>query len=147
MIELVIRNYWWPEITKDVGKYVNGCDMCQRMKNRTKAPVGKLIVNEVPEKTWTHLMVDFIKKLLLVVGKNVILVVYDRLPKMAHFVTTTEETIVKGLARLFRNNMWKLHGLPESVISDREPQFVAELTKELNKILEIEMRLLIAFHL
>ena len=116
------------------------------MKNRTEAPVGKLMMNEVSEKTWTYLTVDFITKLLLVAEKNIILVVCDRLSKMAHFVATTEETTAEGLARLFRDNIWKLHGLPESMISDRGPQFSANLTKELNKILGIEMRLLTAFH-
>ena len=85
--------------------------MCQRMKNRTEAPVGKLMVNEILEKTWTYLTVDFITKLLLVVGKDVILVVCNRLSKMAHFVVTTEEMTAEGLARLFRDNVWKLHGL------------------------------------
>jgi len=65
---------------------------------------------------------------------------------MAYFVATTEEMSAEGLARLFRDNMWKLHGLPESVVSDRELQFAAELTKELNKILGIETRLSTAFH-
>jgi len=66
---------------------------------------------------------------------------------MTHFVATTEGTSVEGLARLFRNNVWKLHELPESVVLDRGPQFVAELTKELNKMLGIETRLSTAFYL
>jgi len=68
-----------------------------------------------------HLMVDFITKLLLVAEKNAILVVCDLLLKMAHFVITIERTLVEGLTRLFRDNMWKLHGLPESVINNRGP--------------------------
>jgi len=91
-------------------------------------------------------MVDFITKLPLVAGKNVILVVCDRLSKMAHFVVMTEGTSVEGLARLFRYNVWKLHGLPESMISDRGPQFAAELRKELNEMLGIKTRLLTVFH-
>ena len=75
------------------------------MKNRTEAPVGKLMTNEIPEKIWMHLMVDFITKLSLVVGKDMILVVCDRLSKMAHFVATTERILAEGLVRLFRNNM------------------------------------------
>ena len=63
---MITRNYWWPGITKDVRKYVKGCDVCQRIKNRTEASVGKLITNKVPKKVWTHLMVDFITKLPLV---------------------------------------------------------------------------------
>ena len=61
-------------------------------------------------------MVDFITKLLLVARKDAILVVYNRLSKMMYFVTTIEETLVERLVRLFRNNMWKLHRLPESMV-------------------------------
>ena len=65
---------------------------------------------------------------------------------MAYFIPIIEKTLAEGLARLFRNNMWKLHGLPESIISDREPQFTAGLMKELNKMLEIKSKLSMAFH-
>ena len=103
-------------------------------------------LNKVPEKLWTHLTVDFITKLLIVARKDTILVVYDRLSKMTHFVTITEGTSAEELVRLFKGNVWKLHGLPKSMVSDRGPQFAAELTKELNRMLGIEMRLLMAFH-
>jgi len=63
-----------------------------------------------------------------------------------HFVATTEGTSVEGLARLFRDNVWKLHGLLESIISNRDPQFAAELTRELNKMLGIQTRMSTAFH-
>ena len=106
---------------RDVGRYVKGCDLCQRMKNRMEEVVGKLKLSEVPEKPWTHLTVDFIMKLLVVAGKDTILVVCDRLSKMTHFVATIEGTSAEGLARLFRDNVWKLYGLPESVVLDREP--------------------------
>ena len=145
-VELVTRNYWWPGVTRDVGRYVEGCDLCQRMKNRTEELAGKLKLSEVLEKPWTDLMVDFITKLLVVAEKDVILVVCDRLSKMTYFIATTEETSVEGLARLFQDNMWKLHGLPESVVSDREPQFAVELTREFNRMLGIETRLSTAFH-
>jgi len=65
---------------------------------------------------------------------------------MVHFIPTTEKTLVEGLARLFRDNMWKLHGLPKSIISDRGPQFVAELIRELNKMLGIKSKMSTAFH-
>jgi len=145
-VELVTRNYWWLEVMRDVGRYVEGCDLCQRMKNRAEELAGKLKLSEVPEKLWTYLMVDFITKLPVVAEKDVILVVCDRLFKMTHFVATTEGTSVEGLARLFRDNVWKLHGLPESVVSDRGPQFAAELMKELNRILGIKTKLLTVFH-
>ena len=89
---------------------------------------------------------DFITKLLLVAEKNVILVVYNKLSKIAYFMTTIEEMTAEKLVRLFRDNVWKLHGLSKSVISDKGPQFAMELTKDLNKMLKIKMRLLMAFH-
>ena len=146
-MELVMRNYWWLEVTRDVGKYMKGCDMCQRMKNRTEKVVGKLKLSKVLEKLWIYLMVDFITKLLLVARKDTILVVCNRLSKITHFVATTERTSAERLARLFKDNIWKLYRLLESVVSDRRPQFAVELTKELNKMLEIEMKLLTVFHL
>jgi len=66
-------------------------------------------------------LADFITKLLLAQGYDLILVVVDRLTKIVHFIPTTEKTTAEELARLFRDNMWKLHGLPESIISDRGP--------------------------
>ena len=90
---------------KDVGKYVEECNICQRMKNRVEIPAEKLKLSKVPEKLWTHLMVDFITKLLLVSGKDTILVVYNRLSKMAYFVATTEGISVERLARLLRDNV------------------------------------------
>ena len=83
--------------------------------------MGKLKLSEVLEKLWTYLTVDFITKLPVVAGKDSILVVCDRLSKITHFMATTEGTSAEGLARLFRDNMWKLHGLLESVVSDRGP--------------------------
>jgi len=91
------------------------------MKNRIEEPVGKLKLSEVSEKPWMYLTVDFITKLPVVAGKDVILIICDRLSKITHFVTTTEGTSVKGLARLFRDNVWKLHGLPKSAVLDRGP--------------------------
>jgi len=82
----------------------------------------------------------------MVAGKDAILVVCDRLSKMTYFVATTEGTTAEGLARLFRDNVWRLHGLSESMMSDRGPQFAAELTKELNRMLGIQTKLLTAFH-
>ena len=89
---------------------------------------------------------DFITKLPLVVEKNAILIVCDRLSKIMHFVTTIEGKSAERLVRLFRNNVWKLHRLPERVVSDRGLQFVVKLTKKLNKMLEVEIKLLTSFH-
>ena len=100
---------------------MEGCNLCQRMKNRTEEVVGKLKLSKIPEKMWTYLTVDFITKLPVVARKDAILVVCDMLSKIVYFVATTEGTLAEELARLFRDDVWKLHRLLESIVSDREP--------------------------
>ena len=141
-VELVTRKFWWPGVTKEVKQYVEGCDFCQRNKNYTEQLAGKLMPNSIPEKPWSHISADFITKLLLAQEYDSILVVVDRLAKMVHFIPTTEKISAEGLARLFRDNMWKLHRLPKSIILDRGPQFAARLMRELNRMLGIESKML-----
>ena len=120
--------------------------MCQRMKNRIEILMEKLKLSEILEKLWTYLIVDFITKLPLVVMKVIILVVCNRLSKMIYFITMMEGTSAKGLARLFRDNVWKLHRLLKSIVLDRELQFAVEMIKKLNNILDIETRLSMLFY-
>ena len=102
--------------------------------------------NAIPEKPWSHILANFITKLPLAQGYDVILVVYDHFSKMAYFIATTEKTSAEGLAKLFRDHVWKLHRLPESIILDRGVQFVAGMMRELNNLLGIQTKLLIAYH-
>ena len=105
MTELVTRNFWWPGVMKEVKKYVEGCNVCQRNKNWTETPAGKLMPNSALEKPWAHISADFITKLPLAQGYDSILVVCDRMTKMARFVPTMEKTLAEGLARLFRDHV------------------------------------------
>jgi len=102
--------------------------------------------NAILEKLWSHISADFITKLPLAQGYDAILVVCDRFSKMAHFIATTEKTSAEGLAKLFQDHVWKLHGLPESIISDRGVQFTAGMMKELNNLLGIQIKLSTAYH-
>jgi len=102
--------------------------------------------NAIPEKPWSHISADFITKLLLAQGYNTILVVCNHFSKIAYFVATTEKMLTEGLVKLFRDYIWKLHRLPESIISDKEVQFVAEMMKKLNNLLGIQTKLSMAYH-
>ena len=75
------------------------------MKNRAEMPAGKLKPNQIPEKLWQHILVDFITKLPVSKDHDSILVVCDRFSKMSHFVATTEKMTTEGLARMFRDNV------------------------------------------
>ena len=145
-MELVTCNFWWPGVRKEVKLYIKECDACQQNKNCTEQLVEKLMPNSILEKPWMHILANFITKLPLAQGYDSILVVVDRLTKIVHFISTIEKTSTKGLEWLFRDNVWKLHGLPKSIILDQGPQFTAGIMQELNKILGIESKLLIVFH-
>ena len=104
-IELMTRNYWWLGVTKEVGRYIERYNVCQQYKNRSKAPAEKLIPNVILEKPWSYISADFITKLPLAQGYNMILVGYDQFSKIAYFIATIEKTLAKGLARLFRDHV------------------------------------------
>jgi len=140
MAELIARNYWWPGVMKEVGRYIDGCDACQRYKNQSEAPAGKLMPNAILEKLWSHISADFITKLPLAQEYDAILVVCN------HFIATTEKTLAEELAKLFQDHVWKLHRLLESIISDRGAQFAAEMMRELNNLLGIQTKLSTAYH-
>ena len=102
--------------------------------------------NAIPKKPQSHISADFITKLPLAQGYDAILVVCDQFSKIAHFIATTEKMSVEGFARLFQDHIWELHGLPESIISDREVQFAAGMMKELNELLGIQTKLLTTYY-
>lgn len=145
-LELVSRNYWWPGISRFIASYVKGCDRCNRTKTFPAAPSGKLVPNPVPTDIWQTITVDLITGLPECQGYNAILVTIDRLSKMVHTAPTNDTVTAEGVARIFRDIVWKHHGLPESVISDRGPQFVSQFMRELNSILGIKTSASTAYH-
>ena len=99
---MVARNYWWLGVTKDIRKYIDRYNLCQKIKNRTEVLTEKMMANKVLERPW---MVDFITKLLLVVEKNAILVVCNKLSKIVYFVTITKRMSAERLVQLFRDKI------------------------------------------
>lgn len=144
--ELISRNYWWPGLTTDVKKYVSGCDICQRNKNRPQQPFGPLMPNPVPEGPWDTITVDLITQLPESDGFDAICVVVDRLTKRAHFFPITNEFSAKDLANLLYERVWTAHGLPLQIISDRGTQFAADIFQEWCKLLGIESSMSTAYH-
>ena len=144
--ELVTRNYWWPGVARYIASYIQGCDRCNRTKTYPAAPLGKLMPNRVPDRRWQIITTDFIVGLPPSRGYDAIWVVVDRLSKRMHAIPTTAEVDALGLARLYRDHVWKHHGIPEEIISDRGPQFASTFTKELNRLLGIRTSLSTAYH-
>lgn len=145
-LELVTRNYWWPQMSRYVGTYVRTCDPCIRTKIQRRKPTGELHPLETPEERWDKISVDFVVELPEAHGYDAIMNVVDSVGKRAHFLPTHTTVTAVGAANLYFRDIWKHHGLPRSVVSDRGPQFVAEFTRELYRLLGITLATSTAYH-
>jgi hypothetical protein len=141
------RNYWWPHLRRDVGRYVASCESCQRNKPSQQSPAGLLQPLPVPENRWEDITMDYIVQLPATPrGYDAILVVVDRMTKCAHFIPTTTNVTAAGTARLFVDNIFRLHGLPKSIVHDRDPRFVGKFWRSLFDLLGVKLRPSTAFH-
>ena len=146
-LELVSQIYWWPQMSRYVGRYISTCDMCLWTKSFRHPPIGELHPLPIPSTPWDTISVDFIVELLQSAGNNSIMVVVDSITKCAHFISMVTTISAAGAAHLFLTHVWKHHGLPRKVVSDRGPQFVVEFTRELYLLLEIKLAATTAYHL
>ena len=108
-------------------------------KAQRRLPVGELQPLPTPNDRWETMSVDFIVELPESGGYDAVMVIVDSASKRAHFCETTTTVTAASAANLYLRNVWKLHGLPRKVISDRGPQFVALFMKELFHLLGIEV--------
>ncbi|KAF4569440.1 hypothetical protein EYR36_009231 [Pleurotus pulmonarius] len=145
-LELVSRSYWWPNMSRYVGSYTRHCDLCLRTKAQRHPPMGELHPLPIPDERWDRLSVDFIVELPESDGFDAVMNVVDSVSKRAHFIPTHTTVSALGSANLYLQNVWKLHGLPRSVVSDRGPQFVAEFTREVYRMLGIKLAASTAYH-
>ena len=130
-LELVSQNYWWPQMSKYIGKYVSTCNMCLHTKTIKQPPTGELHLLLIPNTPWDTISVDFIMELPESNGQDSIMVVVDSVTKRSHFVSMVTTILSIRAAQLYIRHVWKHHGLPKRVVSDRGPQFVAEFTREI----------------
>ena len=117
--------YWWLGMHIAKRQYVRGCTVCQQDKHLQRQPAGKLVPLPVPEASWDDVTADSITILPKTKqGFTAILVMVDRLTKMTHFMPCKNESTAHGIARLFVDNIWKHHGMPQRTTTDRGPGFV-----------------------
>ncbi|KAL5482963.1 hypothetical protein ACEPAI_9558 [Sanghuangporus weigelae] len=145
-VAMVSRSFWWPNIYVDVRNYVRGCDRCQRTKALRVTRAKVLHPNEVPEAPWQIVTVDLIGELPESNRFNAICVVVNRFSKQIHAIPTTMKLTAEGTAKIYRDHVFCLHGLPRKIIHDRGIQFDAKMMKELYKLLHIEGNPSTAYH-
>ncbi|KAL4377359.1 hypothetical protein GQ457_02G020790 [Hibiscus cannabinus] len=139
-------NFFWPSMRKDVTEFVRNCQVCQRMKSEHLAPAGLLQPLPIPQQVFEDISLDFIVGLPPSHSKEAILVVVDRLTKYAHFFALPRHFDSKYIAQILVQGVIKLHGIPKSMVSDRDRIFVSELWSELAKLQGTELCLSTTYH-
>ncbi|QRW23230.1 Retrotransposable element Tf2 protein [Rhizoctonia solani] len=145
-LELISRSYWWPGMKSSAKEWVKCCPVCQA-NQRAHAPTISLKPLEVPPYPFHTISYDFITGFPKSQGHDAILVIINSFSKFGHFIPTSKKVTLKGLADLFVNHVWKLHGLPIKTVSDRGTTFTGKFLRALYQQLGIKPAFSLAYHL
>ncbi|GKA69941.1 putative reverse transcriptase domain-containing protein [Tanacetum coccineum] len=139
--------YWWPSMKKEIAIYVSKCLTCAKVKAEHQRPSGLLQQPEIPEWKWENIAMDFITKLpRSSSGHDAIWVIVDRLTKSAHFLAIREDYSMEKLARLYIDEIVACHGVPTSIISDRDGRFTSRFWQTMQKALGTRLDMSTAYH-
>jgi hypothetical protein len=145
-LSALARRFYWPSMEKSVRLYVRTCVSCQRNKSEQKKLAGLLSPNPIPDKPWSHVTMDFITELPVSNGYDSILTIVDRLTKMVHFHPCSSTITAPQAAQAFIQSVFRLHGLPSVIYSDRDPKFRGNFWKSLFKLLGTKLNMSTARH-
>jgi hypothetical protein len=139
--------YWWPGLKKDVALYVSKCLTCAKVKAEHQKPSGLLQQPEIPQWKWEQITMDFVTKLPRTgKGHDSIWVIVDRLTKSAHFLPIREDYKMEKLAQIYINEIVTRHGVPISIISDRDSRFTSRFWQSFQKALGTRLDLSTSYH-
>ncbi|CAI7867914.1 unnamed protein product [Closterium sp. NIES-53] len=143
----IAKVYYWPHKANDVQKFVTSCDTCQRMKSSKQKKAGLLQPLPVPEQPWQVVSLDFITGLPPTnAGHDAILVVIDKFSKMGYFIPTHTTARTEETAQLFLKHIISQHGIPTTLISDRDPKFTSKFWKELMSLMGTRLAMSSTYH-
>ncbi|KAK2417415.1 putative mitochondrial protein [Trifolium repens] len=141
------HDFWWPGMKKDVAEYVASCLTCQKAKIEHQRPAGMLQSLDIPEWKWDSISMDFITGLPKTRRKHdSIWVIVDRLTKSAHFLPVRITDTAAKLTDIYIAEIVRLHGIPSSIVSDRDPKFTSHFWRTLHEALGTKLRLSSAYH-
>ena len=123
MLELLKRNYWWPGLKENVKRYVQGCFKCQQNKVQHQRKAGELHPLEIPQELWQEISIDIIRPLPKSNRMDTIVIIVNQFMKMIHLKATMTNVSLEGIAKIYKDDIWKLHGISRKILSDRGLQF------------------------
>ena len=144
--EYVRRWYWWPQMTKMTANFCKTCEACQRAKGPNQRPTGKLHTLPVPIKPWDSIGMDFVGPFPESRGFNYLWVVICRMTSMVHLIPVTVTVTATELSWVYRREVVRLHGLPSSIVSDRDSKFTSRWWKELHRLLGAKLLMSTSYH-
>ncbi|KAJ3686553.1 hypothetical protein LUZ61_015717 [Rhynchospora tenuis] len=142
----VKKLFYWPGLKETVREVVRNCEVCQLNKSENVATPGLLQPILVPDGAWQGISMDFIVGLPKSEGKTVILVIVDRFTKYAHFLQLAHPYTAKEVAQLFLQQVYKLHGLPLNILTDRDPLFTSKFWKVVMEQLGVKLNYSTSYH-
>lgn len=142
----ISSNLYWKGLRREVRNFIRACDVCRIHKTDTSKPAGLLQPIEIPTRTWEIISMDFIEGLPVTQGKSAILVIVDKLSKYAHFLPLKHPYTAAMVADLYLTAIYKLHGMPAGIISDRDPVFTSLFWQELFKKCKVKLQMSTAYH-
>uniref|UniRef100_A0A3B3HJF8 Gypsy retrotransposon integrase-like protein 1 n=1 Tax=Oryzias latipes TaxID=8090 RepID=A0A3B3HJF8_ORYLA len=128
-LHLIRRRFFWPSMNKDVREYITACSTCARSKTSNSPPSGLLQPLPTPNRPWSHISIDFVTGLPVSQGNSVILTVIDRFSKFVHFIPLPQLPTASETAEVLVNHVFRHHGIPADIVSDRGPQFISQVWK------------------
>ncbi|GJT35762.1 putative reverse transcriptase domain-containing protein [Tanacetum coccineum] len=139
--------YWWPNMKADIATYVSKCLTCLRVKAEHQKPSGLLVQPAIPQWKWENITMDFVTKLPRTQsGNDTIWVIVDRLTKSAHFLPMRETDPMDKLAKLYLKEVVTRHGIPVSIICDRDPRFTSNFWRSFQKAMGTRLDMSTAYH-
>ena len=146
MLELLKRTYWWPGLKENVKKYIQRCFKCQQNKVQHQRKVEELYPLEILQGPWQGISIDIIGPLPKLNRMDAIVVIVNQFTKMIQLKATMMNISLEGIAKIYSDDIWKLHGVPKKILSDRGPQFALKFMEEFIKVLGTKRQLSMAYH-
>lgn len=146
LMRLATRHFWWPHMSRSVDQYVRSCPTCQRTKKARHKPYGLLQPHDAPDRPWEVVSLDLITDLPTCEGYDSVVVFVDLLTKMAIFEPCNKTITAAGLAKLFQRQVFRRHGIPTKLVSDRDPRFISNFWQSLFRSLGTKLNISTSHH-
>ena len=142
----ISQRFWWPSMESRVREYIEACSVCARNKTSSGPRMGLLQPLPIPSRPWSDISMDFVTGLPVSKGNTTVLTVVDRFSKMTHFIALPKLPSAKETAQIMMQNIFRIHGFPKDIVSDRGPQFISRFWKEFCRLIGATASLTSGYH-